>query len=201
MSQAVVVIAEGQTERRSLPHLVAHLHAEGISVVDIRVPPRNKALSVEMAEKLVKAAWFERLETPPDKFVVLRDTDGKDAGDVLQPFRDQLRGRLGTAIPARLQYACAQWHLEAWYFADALGLRAFLGRDLGSVDASKPDEIQNPKLHLRNLLAQRAYTAVVSEEIARSVNAQVISQRSPSFRSFLDSVRDGDYAPQEQTKP
>jgi hypothetical protein len=201
MSQAVVIIAEGQTERRSLPHLVAHLHAEGISIVDIRIPPSNRALTVEMAEKLVKATWFERIDSPPDKFVVLCDTDGKDADTVLRPFRDQLRGRLGAAVHAQLQYACAQWHLEAWYFGDALGLRAFLGRDLGSVDASKPDEIQNPKLHLRNLLAQRAYTAFVSEEIARSVNAQVISQRSPSFRSFLDSVRDGDYAPQQQQQP
>ena len=58
MSKQVVVIASGETERRSLPHLAAHLHAEDIFVVEVRRPDRSKALSVEMVEKLVKAAWW-----------------------------------------------------------------------------------------------------------------------------------------------
>jgi hypothetical protein len=67
-----------------------------------------------MAEKLVKAAWFERFTAPPDKFVILVDADGKAPDDVLRPFREQLAGRLGPKIHAHLQFACAQWHLEAW---------------------------------------------------------------------------------------
>jgi hypothetical protein len=72
MRKSVVVIASGETERRALPHLVAHLQAKGVSVVDVRIPPGGKALNVEMAEKLLKAVWFERVAAPPDKFVVLR---------------------------------------------------------------------------------------------------------------------------------
>lgn len=147
MAKAVVVIASGETERRSLPHLVAHLQVEDIAVVEVRIPPGGKALNVEMAEKLLKASWFERIAAPPDKFVILVDTDTKTPDEVLRPFREQLRNRLGMKIGAQLQFACAQWHLEAWYFADISGLRAYLGRDPGSVDSSKPDEIQNPKLH------------------------------------------------------
>ncbi len=56
MSKNVVVIASGETERRALPHLVAHLQADDIFVVEVRRPDGNKALNVEMAEKLVKAA-------------------------------------------------------------------------------------------------------------------------------------------------
>jgi hypothetical protein len=52
MGKNVVVIASGETERRSLPHLVAHLQAEDIVLVEVRIPPGGKALNVEMAEKL-----------------------------------------------------------------------------------------------------------------------------------------------------
>lgn len=197
MGKNVVVIASGETERRSLPHLVAQLQAKGIAVVEIRIPPGGKGLNVEMAEKLVKASWFARIADPPHKFVVLVDTDGKAPDDVLRPFREQLRGRLGTKIDAQVQFAYAQWHLEAWYFADISGLRGYLGRDPGSVDTSKPDEIRNPKLHLKQLLGDRAYTAVISEEIARTLNPQTIDGRSPSFHGFLEAVRNGDVAQSE----
>jgi len=195
MAKHVVVIASGETERRSLPYLVAHLQAEDIAVAEVRIPPGGKALNVEMAEKLLKASWFERISSPPHKFVILVDTDGRTPNEVLRPFREELPGRIGTKIYAQLQFAYAQWHLEAWYFADALGLRAYLGRDPGSVDTSKPDDIQYPKHHLENLLGEQAYTAVVSEEIAKSLNAQTIAERSPSFQGFLQAVRNGKPAP------
>jgi hypothetical protein len=198
MGKRVVVIASGETERRSLPHLVAHLQAEDIAVVEVRIPPAGKALNVEMTEKLLKASWYERTSAPPDKFVVLVDTDGKTPDEVLRPFREQLPARIGTRIGAQLQFACAQWHLEAWYFADISGLRGYLKRDPGSVDTSKPDEIQHPKLHLKHLLGELAYTAVISEEIAKRLNAQTIGQRSPSFQGFLQAVRDGRLAPRDQ---
>jgi hypothetical protein len=142
MNKRVVVIASGETERRSLPHLVAHLQPEGIVVTEIRRPDNTKALSVEMAEKLVKAAWWAPADdVPPDKFVILLDADGNDPDQILQSFRDQLPQRLGSKITASIMFAVAQWHLEAWYFADDSGLRTYLNRDLGSVDTSAPDRI------------------------------------------------------------
>jgi hypothetical protein len=191
MGREVVVIASGETERRSLPHLVAHLLREGVSVVEVRIPPGGKALNVGMVDQLLKASWFERISAPPDKFVILVDADGRDPDAVLAPFRAELASRIGSQINASIQYAFAQWHLEAWYFSDSSGLRGYLGRALGSVDTSKPDEIKNPKLHLRNLLGDRAYTAVISEEIARSLDARIIAERSPSFHGFLEAVRNG----------
>ena len=86
----------------------------------------------------------------------------------------------------------AQWHLEAWYFADVTGLRAYLGRDPGNVDTSRPDEIQNPKLHLKNLLEDRIYTTVISEEISKTLMPQTIAGRSPSFHDFVGAIRNGD---------
>ena len=182
----MVVIASGLTERRALPYLVAHLQTRKVSV---RIPPGYRALSVEMVEKLIKAAWYEDLREPPDKFVLLLDLDGAGSDEVFRPFRERLPARLSD-IGAPLKYAYAKPHLESWYFADGSNLRAYLGRALGSVDVSKPDEIESPKLHLRNILDRR-YTSMISEQIARSLDAVTIAKRSPSFRGFLDAVSNG----------
>ena len=59
MAGRVVVVASGETERRSLPHLVSHLQKQGTSVADVRIPPRNKALDAGVAEKIIKSIWYE----------------------------------------------------------------------------------------------------------------------------------------------
>ena len=192
MSKRVVVIASGETERRSLPFLLAHLSAEGVTVEDVRIPPRHRAITVDVAEKIIRSVWFERAnDQRPRKFVVLLDTDTLLPEAVLKPIRATLPSRLGD-IDASIHFAYAQRHLEAWYFADAKGLRQYLsGRDLGNIDPSQPDAIGNPKLHLKYLLGFRPYTAIVSQEIASRLDAAAITQRSPSFRGFVAAVRNG----------
>ena len=190
MTKHVVVIASGETERRAVPHLVAHLGENGIEV-RIRIPARNRALSVEIAHKLIQASRYDFPDGPPDKYVILVDVNGNPPDQVLAPFKENLPGRLDDQLNSRIQYAYAQPHLEAWYFADASNLRAYLGRALGNVDTSQPDDIENPKLHLKHLLGERVYTARISEEIAKSLNAQTIAERSPSFRGFLAAVKNG----------
>lgn len=191
MAKRVVVIASGETERRAIPHLVRHLQDGGVEVMSVAVPANNRALNLDMADKLIRSAWFSAT-LRPNKFVILVDTDGKEPDEVLKPFRENLPSRLPTGLPDdAVLYACAQWHLEAWYFADADNLRDYLGRSTGDVDASAPDAIQNPKNHLKSLLAGRLYTARVSEEIAKSLDARAISRRSPSFRAFITAVENG----------
>jgi len=190
VSKHVIVVASGETERRALPRLVRYLRDEGIVAEDVRIPPRNMALNVEMAEKLIKAAWYENLDSPPDKFVVVMDVDRADPTEVLEPMRTQLPERV-REVTADVLYAYAQAHLEAWYFADVDNLRNYLGRSPGHVDASKPDEIEDPKPQLRHLLGERVYTARVSAEIAGMLDATAIMRRSPSFRTFADAVMNG----------
>ena len=192
MPKHVVVIASGETERRSLPHLLSHLQDDGVFVEEVRIPPRNRKLTVRVVESLIKGAWYENSEQPSDKFVVLVDTDGRTPEDSLDLLKRELPRRLGSEIGTRVQYAYAQWHLEAWYFADETNLRECLGKALGNVDASSPDEIQNPKLHLKNLLGEQTYTARVSEDIAKELDAGTIAHRSPSFSGFLEAIRNGE---------
>ena len=171
MAKRVVVIASGETERRALPRLLSHLEDEGVSIVDVLIPRRNRALDVRMAERLLKSAWYESTADRPDKFVVLVDTDGKAPDEALAPFREGIPGRLGDDIEADVLYAYAQWHLEAWYFGDAANLRGFLGGSLGSVDTSKPDEIQNPKLHLRTCSATESIRLASPRRSRERMNA------------------------------
>lgn len=191
MSRRVVVIASGETERRALPHLVKHLTAEGVEVQDVRIPPRHQAINVANTEKIIRSVWFERIETErPDKFVVLLDTDASRPNDVLEPIRAALPARL-HGIGANVQFAYAQRHLEAWYFADAAGLQRYLGRGVGNVDPTNPDALDNPKLHLKHLLRTRPYTALVSERIAAQLNVAAVMRHSASFRLFIAAVKNG----------
>ena len=59
MRKKVIVVASGETERRSLPHLTANLAEEGVHVAEIRIPPRHRDLTVGVAVQLIDAAWFE----------------------------------------------------------------------------------------------------------------------------------------------
>ena len=192
MTKRVIVIASGETERRAIPHPVAHLQDRGIVIDGVRIPPpRRPRLDIETVEKLVKAAWYDNPHARPDKFVILVDVDRADPQEATAPLRERIPRQLRD-IAAPIKIAWAQQHLESWYFADSRNLRNYLGRELGNVDASRPDLIDNPKLHLKNLLGSRVYTARVSEDIARALDAGTAAGRSPSFQGFLDAAIDGD---------
>ena len=189
MPKNVFVVASGETERRALPHLVRHLEKQGIAV-NVGIPPRNRQITASTAEKLIKSRLYDG--SPPDKVVILLDMDGKDPAPHVKTFKDEIPSRLSGAPRVNIQYAYAQWHLEAWFFGDPSNLRQFLGgQALGNVDASLPDRIENPKHHLRNLLGNRTYTALVSEEIASNLSPQTIAARSPSFNGFIEAVQNG----------
>lgn len=191
MSKRVVVVASGETERRALPHLISHLEEAGIAV-DVRVPPRHRPIGAYVAERIIKAAWYSSHPVRPARFVVLLDVDQAAPDDVLAPFKERLPPRTGS-LAVDVLFAYAQQHLESWYFADSANLRRYLGRSLGSVDTSGPDAIHDPKRHLINLLetGKRFYTARTSEEIARRLDGRTIEQRSPSFRGFVQAIRNG----------
>ena len=190
MVKRVLVIASGRTEQLALPHLLAHLEEERIAV-EVRIPDRGRQLRSNVVGPIILAAQYDFQNGPPDKYVVLVDTDGKTAEDALRPLQEGLqRANVGRHVPSLL-YAYAQWHLEAWYFADDRNLRDYLGRGIGSVDPNQPDLIENPKHHLMQLLGTKTYTSTVSEEIAKNLDADTIAQRSPSFAGFLAAVRNG----------
>ena len=193
MTKKVVIIASGETERRALPILWYKL---GVGQIDIkvRIPPNHRKLRAAVARQIIQAERFGSGGEPPHKYVILVDADGADPSDRIDVIRTQLFKNVQDEVRSRIKFAYAKWHLEAWYFGDAENLRAYLGnKALGNVDASHPDEIENPKGHLKNLLKrdQTVYTAQVSAEIAAQLDPQRIAGRSPSFVGLWRAVENG----------
>ncbi len=188
MGKQVLVVASGRTELAAVRHLLRSTR-ELIESLDIRTVLHGR-VTIDQATKIVRGAWFERLYvTPLDKAVVLTDCDGASWNESVERLAE-IRLRLQD-LPLPILIAAANWHLEAWFFADADGLRSALGRSLGGVNTSSPDDIQNPKLHLRNILA-KPYTSRVAGEIARKIRPEIARTRSPSFQHFETSVLNGE---------
>ena len=119
MAKRVVVIASGETERRALPHLAAHLGNEGITV-DVRIPGRNRQIRADIIIRIVQATLYDdSVEGPPDKFVVLVDTDGKTPEEAIDPIKNGLERSSFRGLRQRIHYAYAQWHLEACFLPTA----------------------------------------------------------------------------------
>ncbi|MFO0571223.1 MAG: DUF4276 family protein [Polyangiaceae bacterium] len=190
----VIVVASGPTEQAALPKLLSGLLADGIELVaPVRIPPGHRDIRGASVAQVVKAAWFATFPRP-DKFVVLKDADGADAAEVAERLEREIDATgVRKTVDAPVLVAVAKWHLEAWYFADPASLRNYLGRDLGSVDATDPDAIENPKHHLQQLLKARldVYTAEVAAEIAAQLSPSEC-RRSRSFVGFENAVRNGD---------
>lgn len=191
MPKRVLIIASGPTEQSALPILLEHLKSENIEI-DIRIPPGHRQLRPNVVYPIIISSQYDSDEGPPNKCVILVDTDGKSPEESINPIQQGLlRTQLSRTFD-NVKFAYAQWHLEAWYFADAANLRGYLRRDVGNINPNEPDQIQNPKHHLRQLLGDSTYTAQVSEEIAARLNPSTIAQHSSSFRIFLETIRNGD---------
>jgi hypothetical protein len=190
MVKRVLIIASGPTELNALPELLKHLETEDIRL-DVRVPPGHQQIRPSVVCPIIYAAQYDSQSGPPDKCVILMDTDGKSPEETIAPIRQGLQQTRVLQVVQSVKYAYAQWHLEAWYFADTRNLRSYLGRDVGNINPNEPDRIENPKLHLQQLLGELTYTAQVSGAIARQLDYRAIAQRSPSFRNFLATVKNG----------
>ncbi len=189
----LLVIASGETERRALPALMRDT-LTNIELLGVRIPPGHRDIArAEVAEAVIRAAFwqFKGEERAPDKVVVLIDADAaaEQGHHKARELQARLEKRLAS-LPTKVLVAAACRHLEAWFFADAQGLREFLGRALGNVDPLLPDEIENPKLYLTHLLRPRVYVAAVAGEIARRLSPAEV-RRSSSFVAFEAAARNG----------
>ena len=125
MAKRVIVIASGSTEQVVLRHLTAQSTADGIDV-EVRFPSRHRRLRFETVSQLINAALYDSVKGPPDKFVVPVDTDGKTPEEAMDPIKNGLERSSFRELRQRIHYAYAQWHLEAWFFADGVNLRITL---------------------------------------------------------------------------
>ena len=100
-------------------------------------------------------------------------------------------------VGAKIKYAYAQQHLEAWYFAIPRTSEPTSAMRL-EIDTSKPDEIENPKDHLKNVLDDRVYTARISERYVNHPMHRQVAQElgRPIFESR--EIADYEFDPEEE---
>lgn len=187
----VLVIGSGATEREALPWLLSESISRTGRGLLVRHPPSPQRLTPSTAAQLIIAHYWASYPRP-EKAVVLVDADSAEPDQVIAQMETALMPRIVNVTERGLTVliTAAKWHLEAWFFADAQGLREYLGRDLGSVDISDPESMCRPKHHLQRLL-NRPYTSSVAREIARSLKAAMIRGKSGTFRLFELAFENG----------
>jgi len=124
--------------------------------------------------------------THVDKAMVVRDADAKDPNEVLQRMAAKIVGR---TYPFPVKFVAIVRELETWLLADREALSAVTGRMVPEID--EPLEgILDPKARLQRMLSGIPYTQEIARKIAVAANLERIEYRCPSFRSFLQLVRD-----------
>ncbi len=125
MAKRVLVIASGQTELNALPRLLAHLSEEGITI-DVRIPDRHRKIAPNVVAPIIYSALHDSENGPPDKYVVLVDTDGRTAAETLRPVQEGLQRTSVSRYVENLQYAYAQWHLVKLGILPTPGISGFI---------------------------------------------------------------------------
>jgi hypothetical protein len=153
---------------------------------------RGKTNLMKEFPALLRAFEYEVEGNPVDMAIVIRDSDGKDPGEVEAQMRAKLEGR---RYPFRLDVRlhAVRNAMDAWLLADVDAVNTVSESRRGTRVTRLPDTPENllrPKDGLRNLLADHkvAYTAEVCREIAQITNLQLLSERCPRFRVFSELV-------------
>jgi len=153
---------------------------------------RGKTNLMREFPALLRAFEYEVEGNPVDMAVVIRDSDGKDPGEVEAAMRAKLGER---RYPFRLNVRihAVRHAMDAWLLGDVGAISAVSERRRGTRITRLPDtpeDLLRPKEALRNVLADHkvAYTAEVCREIAESTDLELLSERCPRFRLFSELV-------------
>ncbi len=175
---SVGLVVPGESDKSVLEILLA---ASGASVARYAVAKGDDRVSAE-AEKYVRQLSRQRCR----RAVVLRDCECTDPEQVAAPLRAK-----SYAIPTAV---CVAKHaLEGWLLADEEAVAQAVGAVV-NVPPS-PEAECRPKDVLRDLFRRhlkRSYVETVDgPRIARRVDVSQLTNRCPSFRYLVESIRGG----------
>jgi hypothetical protein len=80
--------------------------------------------------------------------------------------------------------------IECWYFAGMSEEFPYINRsrvpELRSLLSMKPENISNPKAHMKGVLSQDLHGPIkMAEAMGQYINLQLARERSASFEAFL----------------
>jgi hypothetical protein len=141
---------------------------------------------------LLRAFEHEIGGDPVDMAIVIRDADGRNPGEVEAQMRAKIQG-LQYPFRLNVRFHAVRHAMDAWLLADVNAISMACSQRRGtpvtrSHDA--PEDLLDPKDGFRKLLTNHnvTYAAEVCREIAQETDLQVLSQKCPRFRGFMELV-------------
>lgn len=127
---------------------------------------------------------------PHARFVVLRDQDSAPDCKVLKAGLVDRCQQAGQVAKSVVRIACKE--LESFYLADLCAVEQALGLDKlarlqGSAKFRNPDRLGSPSKELAALTQGEYQKVSASRAIGRFLDPD--NERSPSFKSFIKSIR------------
>jgi hypothetical protein len=124
--------------------------------------------------------------TPGDRFIILRDSDGADCGEVKDRILQLCHE--GRREDTLIRIVCQE--LEAWYLGDPDAMAAAFGEnELRNIrDKPRyrfPDNVTKPSQHVDRLVGEYGKVAgarLMAQHLTREGN------RSPSFEVFVSGI-------------
>jgi hypothetical protein len=174
----LVILLEEYSAKAFLDAYLPRILPEGISF--ITVPHQGKS-DLEKSIPIKLRAW----RTPDTRFVILRDQDQADCGDVKEGLLELCRQGRKDAL---VRIACRT--LEAWFLGDLDAVQASYPGSRASTFGRKaryrkPDSIIDPVDAIRKIVPE-----FQKVDGARRLGKHVERERniSPSFETFVSGV-------------
>jgi hypothetical protein len=180
------LVAAGAYDGAALDKLLRQLRPD-LNDVIIRLCKNDRGVTATYKNRL-KDLRYANQGRPVDKAIVVRDTHGRGANEVMEELK---HGYAPNDHPFPVEFAVVVPELEAWLIADHEA-RTKLSREIGGEFIQyqplnfPPEQLPDPKMRLSKLLAAAgiSYTSQVAAHLAELSNVVTIEQLCQSFTLF-----------------
>jgi hypothetical protein len=186
------LVVEGDYDEAVLTEFIRQCAGHDVEIVSRVCNPRGSLM--KRFPGFLEEFRYVKQGTSVDRALVVRDADRREPHALRREMEAKIAHRIYAFSPVRFIVIVRE--LEAWLLADSEAIatvtRGYSGRGVPVVNESIED-IADPKARLQRMLsdAKVAYTKEVARKIAAAANVEYIAYRCPSFRSFVQAVRNG----------
>jgi len=184
MTAVFGLVVEGFKDQAALEVLVKRCAPEGGAEVITRVAGDKWKLIRKFPGYLEGFRWSNR-GSPVHKAFVVRDSDGKDPGELIREMQSRISGR---HYPFEVKPLVIVKKLEAWLLADEIAVQK-----CGASKAERvpdPELLDDPKSKLWKALSGVPYTPPIARKIAEDARLDILEYRCSSFRNFRQALLD-----------
>ena len=163
---------------------LGHIATEVSKQLGVTIPKRN--VRDMKGDRLAKAARYARdlVLQGCERVIVLKDSIGAPP-NVHQRFQNE-------DYPINSHLVLAIGEAESWFLADEEALSEYLRSRVNPT--SKPESLADPKERLKDIFRRARGESYIEtgrdpQELAQRIRPQVVAERCPSFKSFMEIIQ------------